>query len=65
MTPSIMLVSILFMGISMVVSMILKSKFSKYSKIPLANGMSGREIAEKCFAKTEFMMYRLLLYPVF
>ncbi|HRO83300.1 MAG TPA: zinc metallopeptidase [Niabella sp.] len=47
MTPSIMLVSILFMGISMVVSMILKSKFSKYSKIPLANGMSGREIAEK------------------
>lgn len=42
-----MLVSILFMGISMVVSMILKSKFSKYSKIPLANGMSGREIAEK------------------
>ncbi|MBK7098275.1 MAG: zinc metallopeptidase [Sphingobacteriales bacterium] len=47
MTPSIMLVSILFMGISMVVSMILKSKFSKYSKILLANGMSGREIAEK------------------
>lgn len=42
-----MLVSILFMGISMVVSMILKSKFSKYSKILLANGMSGREIAEK------------------
>jgi len=47
MTPGIMLVSLLFIGISLVVSMILKSKFSKYSKIPLSNGMSGKEIAEK------------------
>lgn len=29
------------------VSAILKSKFTKYSKIGLANGLSGREIAEK------------------
>jgi Zn-dependent membrane protease YugP len=27
--------------------MTLKSKFNKYSKIPLDNGMSGREVAEK------------------
>ncbi len=47
MTPSIMFVSILFMVISMVVSMILKRKFSKYSNVPLSNGMSGKEIAEK------------------
>ena len=47
MTPGIMLVSLLFVGISFVVSMILKSKFTKYSKIPLANGMSGKQIAEK------------------
>jgi uncharacterized protein len=47
MTPGIMLVSLLFIGISLIVSMILKGKFSKYSKIPLANGMSGKEIAEK------------------
>jgi uncharacterized protein len=47
MTPSIMFISLLFMGISMVVSMVLKSKFAKYNKIPLANGMSGKEIAEK------------------
>ena len=47
MTPGIMLVSLLFVGISLVVSMILKSKFSKYSKIPLANGMSGKQVAEK------------------
>jgi len=47
MTPGIMLVSFLFIGISLVVSMILKGKFSKYSKMPLANGMSGKQIAEK------------------
>ena len=42
-----MLVSFLFIGISLIVSMILKGKFSKYSKIPLANGMSGKQVAEK------------------
>lgn len=47
MTPGIMLVSLLFVGISLIVSMILKGKFSKYSKIPLANGMSGKQVAEK------------------
>ena len=47
MTPGIMLVSLLFIGISLIVSMILKGKFSKYGKIPLANGMSGKEVAEK------------------
>jgi Zn-dependent membrane protease YugP len=35
------------MLLSMIVSMTLKSKFNKYSKIPLDNGMSGREVAEK------------------
>ena len=47
MTPGIMLVSFLFIGISLIVSMVLKGKFSKYSKIPLANGMSGKQVAEK------------------
>jgi Zn-dependent membrane protease YugP len=47
MTPGIMLVSFLFIGISLIVSMILKGKFSKYSKIPLANGMNGKQVAEK------------------
>ena len=47
MSSEIFLVSMVFLGISFLVSAILKSKFSKYSKIPLANGMSGREIAEK------------------
>src|SRR3990170_1908383 len=47
MTPSIMIVSFLFLGISMLVSMVLKGKFAKYSKVSLRNGLTGREIAEK------------------
>lgn len=47
MSSEIMIVSLLFLGISFLVSAILKSKFTKYSKIPLANGMSGKEIAQK------------------
>jgi uncharacterized protein len=37
---------ILFMGLSMWVSWRLKSKFKKYSEIPLQSGYTGREIAE-------------------
>ena len=47
MTPSIFIVSIIFIGISMVVSMILKSKFTAYGKIPLVARLTGKEIAEK------------------
>ena len=47
MTPSIFFVSLLFIGISMVVSMILKSRFAAYSKIPLSSRLTGKEVAEK------------------
>ena len=47
MTPSILFVSLLFIGISMIVSMIMKSRFSAYSKIPLSAGLTGKEVAEK------------------
>jgi Zn-dependent membrane protease YugP len=47
MTPSIWIVSLLFIGISMVVSMILKRRFAAYSKIPLAARLTGKEVAEK------------------
>src|ERR1700752_2859641 len=47
MTPSIMVVSLIFLGISFLVSAILKSKFTKYSKVRLSSGMTGHEIAEK------------------
>lgn len=47
MTNEIMLVSFLFLGISFLVSSILKSKFTKYSKMPLSTGLSGKEVAER------------------
>jgi Zn-dependent membrane protease YugP len=36
-----------FMILSGIVSLTLRSKFKQYSKIPIENGMSGRDIAEK------------------
>ena len=47
MNSSIFIVSLIFVGISLLVSMILKSKFNTYSKIPLMSGLSGKEVAEK------------------
>ncbi len=47
MTNDIMLVSFLFLGISFLVSAILKSKFTKYSKLPLSTGLTGKEVAER------------------
>lgn len=41
------MVSFLFIGLSLIVSMILKGKFSKYGKIPLASGLTGRQVAER------------------
>lgn len=35
------------MILSWIVSAVLKSKFKKYSRIPLDNGMSGRDVAER------------------
>lgn len=42
-----MLIALPFMFLGMIVSARLKSKFRKYSKISLQNGMTGREIAER------------------
>lgn len=47
MTSSIFLVSLVFIGISMIVSMIMKSRFAVYNKIPLTAGLTGKEVAEK------------------
>jgi Zn-dependent membrane protease YugP len=47
MTPSILLVSLVFLGISMLVSAILRSKFTTYGKIPLQARLTGKEVAEK------------------
>jgi Zn-dependent membrane protease YugP len=42
-----MLVSLFFIGISMVVSMILKSRFTAYGKIPLSARLTGKQVAER------------------
>ena len=47
MTFSIIIVSLLFMGLGMLVQFRLKSKFKAYSKVPTSSGLSGKEIAEK------------------
>lgn len=47
MTIQIWIIFIGFMILSWIVSMILKSKFKKYSKIPVDNGMSGKDVAER------------------
>ena len=47
MTPGILIVSLLFMGIGFLVQMRLKSKFQQYGKQPLQSGLTGREVAEK------------------
>jgi Zn-dependent membrane protease YugP len=44
---SIFLISIIFLGISFLVSSTLRYKFSQYAKIPLAKGLTGKEVAEK------------------
>ena len=44
---SIWILIIGFMLLSWIVSMVLRSKFTKYSKIPLDNGMSGKDVAER------------------
>jgi len=43
----IIIIGVVFMLIGMFVSSRLKSKFAEYSKIGLANGLSGAEIAQK------------------
>jgi Zn-dependent membrane protease YugP len=47
MPTSILLISLLFLGISMLVSGVLKGKFSTYGKIPVASRLSGAEVAAK------------------
>jgi uncharacterized protein len=42
-----LIISFVMIGISMIVSMILRNKFNAYGKIALLNGLSGKEIAEK------------------
>jgi Zn-dependent membrane protease YugP len=46
-TSPLFIIFIVFMLLSWIVSSQLKSRFKKYSKVPIDRGLSGREIAEK------------------
>jgi uncharacterized protein len=41
----LMVISLIFTGIGFLLSSMLKSKFNRYAKVPLTNGMSGAEVA--------------------
>ena len=47
MTPGIIFISLIFMGIGFLVQMRLKSKFRHYGSYPLSSGLSGKDVAEK------------------
>ena len=44
---NIFFLSLVFLGISFLVSMVLKSKFKQYNELALSSGLTGRELAEK------------------
>jgi Zn-dependent membrane protease YugP len=50
-------------GIGMLVQMQLKSKFRKYSRMHLSNGLSGREIAEKMLADNNISDVKVISTP--
>ena len=57
---------IIFIGIaivSFIVQSSLKSKFDKYSKVPLYNGMRGREVAEKMLRDNGIYDVRVISTP--
>jgi Zn-dependent membrane protease YugP len=60
---SIWIIFIGFMILSWVVSAVLKSKFKKYSKIPLDNGMSGKDVAERMLRDSGISGVRIECVP--
>ena len=65
MTPSIMIVSLIFIGISMIVSGILKSRFAAFSKIPLSARLTGKEVAEKMLRENGIFDVKVTSTPGF
>lgn len=61
----IMIVSLVMMGISALVGMVLKSKFTKYAKVPLNSGLTGREIAEKMLRENGINDVQVVSVPGF
>jgi len=51
MTPGMLIVSLIFVGISMLVSYRLQGKFREYSGIPTSSGLTGKQIAQKMLSE--------------
>lgn len=57
---SYLLIFGVFMLLSWLVQMRLKSKFDKYSKVPLSNGMTGRDIAEQMLRQNDIYDVKIM-----
>lgn len=57
------IILIAFMLIGFIVQQRLKSKFKKYSKIPLSNGMTGQDIAEKMLSDNNIFDVKVISTP--
>jgi uncharacterized protein len=55
----LLLIGFFFMIVGMIVQWRLKSKFSQYSSVGLANGLSGREIAEQMLHDNQIFDVRI------
>lgn len=61
--PSIWIIFGVFMLISFLVGLQLKSKFKAYSQIPVNNNLSGREIAERMLRESGVLDVRVISVP--
>ena len=59
----LILIFVVFGILSLAVSSRLKSKFKRYSKTPLSNGMSGAEIAQKMLADNNIYDVKVTCVP--
>jgi Zn-dependent membrane protease YugP len=59
----IIVIAIVFMIISFAISSRLKSKFKKYSQIPLSSNLSGREVAERMLADNVIYDVKVICHP--
>jgi Zn-dependent membrane protease YugP len=56
----IIIISLIFLGLSMFAQWRLRSKFKQYSLTPLANGMSGEEIARRMLSDNHISDVRVM-----
>jgi uncharacterized protein len=65
MPTSVLLISLLFLGLSMLVSGVLKSKFKTYGRIRLSANLTGQEIAEKMLRDNGIYDVKVISAPGF